>query len=169
MHRSVFLSVLYFVYGIFLQKLFSVKGQAGLNWHALPALNLSLPAYKFTTGSIQPSFLVYRLLLASKALLMWVRKDKQICIQTNTHTFPKTILVNQASCGHAPGLKNKTKHCGVLADLVTTTYTYIRFIVFTNKNHTKAIDEPILFSLPNLLSRISFQELKISPIIHLYY
>jgi len=28
-----------------------------------------------------PSFLVYRLLLASEVLLTWVRKDKHTCIQ----------------------------------------------------------------------------------------
>ena len=51
------------------------------NWHILPILIQSSPAYKLIQGLYSLHFsYIYRLLLASKALLMWVRKDKHTYI-----------------------------------------------------------------------------------------
>jgi len=52
---------------------------AGIN-----ALNQSLLAYKFNAGSLYPSVLVHRLLMAYNLLLMWMRKT---CIHAYMHTW----------------------------------------------------------------------------------
>jgi len=43
---------------------------------------------------IWPSFLIFRLLLTSKALLMWVRKDKHTYMHTNIHAYIHTRNVS---------------------------------------------------------------------------
>jgi len=83
----------------------------------------SFPAYKFNTGSLQPSIIVHKLLLPYNILLTWVQKDKHrykhACIhaykQTNTlfgKQFQETRCTSTATASlqsavHAPsGLIN---------------------------------------------------------------
>ena len=68
------------------------------NRHVLPTLNQSSPAYKFNSGSVQPLFLVYRLL--------FLKLCSCGCGQTyiQTHTFRKTISVNQVHAHNQPAV-----------------------------------------------------------------